>query len=210
MRCQMRIYINKHPNCTETNESLSILLKQRKLKQRTFGIILTIGLLIYLAWHLYPTTSSCYLAGNEPEWIENIINTSTDITYVEPGPSYWSDVEHYLAFDIQFYNATTNQQITDYNILEELLEMFQYTDEPFVYDRSRSFDGNCFLYYDGIVPEEYKPALFSGFIGKENFPECSSEKIDSVYMLIYHTYSSEIIYKHDIQRQLDEMKNPRP
>lgn len=206
----MRIYINKHPNCTEVNESLSVLLKKRKLKQRTFGTILIIGLLICLVWNLYPTTSSRYLAGNEPEWIENIINTTTDITKVEPGPSYWSDVEHCLAFDIQFYNATTKQQITDYNILEELLEMFQYTDEPFVYDRSRSFDGNCFLYYDGIVPKEYKPALFSGFIGKDNFPECSSEKIDSVYMLIYNTYSSEVIYKHNIQKQLDEMKKQSP
>lgn len=205
----MKIYISRRPDSTSSNDSLSLLLKKHKTKQRAFGIFLLLGLIIFLVWNLCSTTSSSYLAGDEPDWLEDTINTTADISNVEAGPCYWSNDEHYLAYDIRFYNAKTNQQITDYKILEELLDMFQYTNEPFVYDRSRSFDGNCFVYYDGIVPAKYDPALFSGFKGKENFPECSSEKIDSVYMVIYCTYSSEVRYKHDIQKQLDEMQKSR-
>ena len=83
--------------------------------------------------------------------------------------------------------------------------MFQATNEPFVYDRSRSTDGNLFLYYNGIVPANYKPSLFSGFHGKDFFPECSNKKISSIYMLIYHTYSLEVDKKQTIQNQLDEI-----
>ena len=202
----MRIYISRHPNYKTDKSHSSQLLKNHKTKQRIFGIIFIIVLIICLMCSFYPTSSSSYLAGNEPEWVENIINTSANITNVESGPSYWSNVDHLLAFDIQFYNAKTNQQIKDYNILEELLGMFQSTDEPFVYDRNRSNDGNCFVYYNGIVPAEYKPAIFSGFKGKSNFPECSFEKIDSVYMVIYHTYSSESKHNLDIQSQLDEIQ----
>ena len=155
--------------------------------------------------NVFSSTSSNYLAGDEPEWVENTINTNTNITNVSSGPSYWSNVDHYLAFDIQFYNADTKQQITDYQILEELLQMFQATNEPFIYDRSRSTNGNLFLYYNGIVPANYKPSLFSGFHGKDFFPECRNEKISSIYMLIYHTYSLEVDKKLTIQNQLDEI-----
>lgn len=205
----MKIYISKRSAATSSNESLSLLLRKQKTRQRAFGIFLLLGLIICFVWNLCSTTSSSYLAGDEPDWLENTISTTANISNVEAGPCYWSNDEHYLAYDIRFYNAITNQQITDYKILEELLNMFQYTNEPFVYDRSRSFDGNCFLYYNGIVPAKYGPALFSGFKGKENFPECSSEKIDSIYIVIYCTYSSEVRYKHDIQRQLDEMQKSK-
>ena len=171
-------------------------------------VLFLIGFLIFTIWYLKPTHSQSILYEEEtPEWFENTICISSQISNVDAGPLVWSDNEHYLAFEFYFYNAKTDQQITDYEVLEEILSLFQYTEEPFIYDSERSFNGKCFIYYNGIVPANYMPPLFSGF-GSINFSKSNIKGIESFYMC-YDVISSNVHYKNNIQKQLDEMQNSK-
>ena len=187
--------------------------KQREFNGESILLFVCLGIIfvaifVLLVWWLRPTTSSICLAENSPEWIEETINTAEDIVDVEAAPQAWLSEDGYLMYDFRFYDAETDEQIIDYEILEELLAMFQYTQEPFVYDRSRSVDGNCLIYYNGVVPAGYAPAIFSGFQGKENFPESSAKKIKEIY-LVYDIHSSEAVAKYDLEKQLDEMQKSK-
>lgn len=184
------------------------MLIKYKMKNTFLIVFPLIGVLIFAIWYLKPTYSQNALHEEEvPEWLENTICISSRISDADAGPLVWSDSEHYLAFEFCFYNAETNQQITDYEVLEEILSLFQYTEEPFIYDSERSFNGKCFIYYDGIVPAGYMPPMFSGF-GRNDLSKDNIKGIESFYMS-YNVLSSNVRYKSDIQKQLDEMQNKK-
>ncbi|MCM1498775.1 MAG: hypothetical protein NC124_09955 [Clostridium sp.] len=184
--------------------NLTVLIAIHRCKKLFLLFLTVIVLVLFIKW-LRPTTSSSTIYGDDPEWISNTIDTSAIITDVKGGPCVWTNNDACLVYNFRFYDANSHEQITDYKILEELLSMFQYTDEPFIYDRKRSFNGNCFFYYNGTVPADSAPLLFSGFQGKHNFPSHGVKKIVAV-QVAYDVYFSEVLFEDDIQKQLDNMR----
>lgn len=117
-----------------------------------------------------------------PEWLEQEIDTSKKIKEQESGPVITAEGNAYVFFKIMFYDIERDKQITDPEILEELLGMFQYTKDNFIYDKERTENGVCFFYYNGVLSPENSAGIFSGFEGKKNFPEGKSEKIGKIIM----------------------------
>lgn len=123
-------------------------------------------------------------SGTVPPWLKNEFAVNTPVITDEPGPVMESRNDYYGAFIIRFYDADTKELITDKSALNELVSMFTYTEEPFVYDQTRTRNGGCFFYYNGAVPANHAVSLFSGFNGtaKAGLDPGAAKGINRFYM----------------------------
>ena len=114
--------------------------------------------------------------GNESDWLFHI-PTDQDTVDVSPGPDMWGTKDSYHVVKLRFYDTADGKMITDQNAIDEILSMFVYTEDAFVYDEELSGNGVSCFYYNGILPAEQKAALFQGFHGKEGGIEENGKKI---------------------------------
>lgn len=136
------------------------------------------------------------------EWLEKIDIRSTQISDI-PGPVTKAYADSYEVIEIKFYNADTNELIVRPEIIKEILQLFKYTDDPYIYDEKRSKKGKCFWYYDGIVAENQTTSLFSGFQGSETLSKNLTE-IDSIILKI-NSSTIEVVSGMKMEEALNDL-----
>ncbi len=171
------------------------------------GCIL-VSILIVFAYFTYEvflktTYAGGYLTSLEvPTWLREDFFLSEPITSKEPGPIIECEEDCYGVFRIKFFNADTDEVITDKAVLNELISMFSYSDEPFVYDESRTRGGMCFFYYNGVLPACQPASLFSGFNGT-TIPFKEGMEIEGFYMK-YHASTIPASTTDNLEEALDQ------
>ena len=178
-------------------------MKRRHVKGGILCIVLVVfAYLIYIIF-FKTTYAGGYLTSLEvPTWLRGELPVSSCLADQEPGPVIESEQDYYGVFKVRFFDANTQEQITDKAILDQIMSMFIYTDDPFVYDETRSIDGACFFYYNGALDAYQSASLFSGFNGSGNVPGVL-KGIDAFYMK-YHAATIPASFSDTIEEALDE------
>lgn len=160
-------------------------MKAKYIKIGVSSMCLATFLVLIYIWGFKTTYSGgFYTFVDVPTWMEGDLSTDSSFTEEEPGPTIQSDEDSYAVLKIRFYDSSTQKLITDKSILRQILSMFKYTDEPFVYDEERTVDGNCFFYYNGILLTNDFSSMFSGFTGNEIMVENAAEEISGFYLKV--------------------------
>lgn len=178
-------------------------MRKRHIKRCFFCIVLILFLyLIYMIFFKTTYAESGLLSLDVPDWMRGELPVTSCLTDQAPGPVMEAEKDYYGVFRIRFFDADTQEQITDQVILDQLLSMFVYTDDPFVYDETRSINGTCFFYYNGKLKGGQSAGLFSGFKGRGEGSDVL-KGIDAIYM----QYSVEAIpgsFSDKLDEVLDE------
>lgn len=179
-------------------------MKAKYIKIGVSCVFLTIlSFLIYIFFFKTTYSGGAYTSVDVPPWLEGELSTVSSVIDKDSGPAIESDEDSYGVFKIRFYDASTQKLITDKSILNQLVSMFTYTNEPFIYDENRTTDGACFFYYDGILPANHSSSLFSGFIGNETSLLHTSKGIANFYLKVQaSTIPSS--FSDDLDEALDE------
>lgn len=158
-------------------------MKTRHIKTGIICIVLPVMLyLIYIIFFKTTYSGSGWVSLDVPSWLKGEMSAAIS---GEPGPVLAvKGEETYVTFTIRFYDASTEELITDRAVLNRIVSMFTYTEEPFKYDEERSREGTCLFYYDGVFPENHPAALFSGFNGSGNNLSGGAGKIDRFYLKV--------------------------
>lgn len=154
---------------------------------------------------LFKTTYSggSYTSVDVPPWLEGELSTVSSDIDGEPGPTIESDEDSYGVFKIRFYDASTQKLIKDKAVLNQIVTMFIYTDEPFIYDEKRTADGACFFYYNGTLPASYAASIFTGFSGDESGQFSTVKGIDRFYLKVQAS-TIPASFSDDLEKALDE------
>lgn len=159
-----------------------------RMKHIKIGVscIFLIVILFLVYTFLFKTTYSggSYTSVDVPLWLEGELSTVSSDIDGEPGPTIESDEDSYGVFKIRFFDASTQKLITDKSVLNQIVTMFIYTDEPFIYDDKRTTDSGCFFYYNGILPANYAASMFTGFTGGESSQFGTAKEIDRFYLKV--------------------------
>lgn len=144
-----------------------------------------------------------YTSLDVPPWLEEEFSTTSTVIKGEPGPTIGAGDDTYAVFKIRFYDASSQELITDKSVLRQIVSMFIHTDEPYIYNEKRTANGSCFFYYNGILPANYSASMFTGFNCSETDVLNNPLEINRFYMKV-QACTIPASFSDNLEKALDQ------